>query len=61
MNKQFGNERCSVCGKRPDEVDQVILKEDQRKPRGSHLRPMHQRVLQRIAQVMSAGRPMQRE
>jgi ClpX C4-type zinc finger protein len=31
MNKQFGNERCSFCGKRPDEVDQVILKEDQRK------------------------------
>jgi len=31
LNEQFGNERCSFCGKRPDEVDQMILKEDQRK------------------------------
>jgi len=31
LNEQFGNERCSFYGKRPDEVDQMILKEDQRK------------------------------
>ena len=31
LNDQFGNERCSFCGKRPDEVDPMILKEDQRK------------------------------
>ena len=31
MNKKFGNERCSFGGKRPDEVDPMILKEDQQK------------------------------
>ena len=31
LNEQFGNERCSFWGRRPDEADQMILKEDQRK------------------------------
>jgi hypothetical protein len=28
LNKQFRNERCSFCDKRPDEVDQMFGKED---------------------------------
>jgi hypothetical protein len=30
LDEQFGNERCSFCGKRPDEINQMILRRDQR-------------------------------
>lgn len=30
LEERFGNERCSFCGKRTDEVDQVFVKADQR-------------------------------
>ena len=31
LNEQFGNARCSFCGKRPDEVEQMFFKEGEGK------------------------------
>jgi hypothetical protein len=51
LDEQFGNERCSFCGKRPRRDQSNDPQTGPTEPRGPHLRSMYQRVLQRAAQI----------